>query len=285
MTFAYNVIYAQMKCVLPKGSDFEVVFTSIVFTEPYFLCKGPNNDLQVVSEGIAISINDSTAISYMLPITDGLTNAHWIDEDNLLLSCSNTIYYFSNDRRTLLPIAHIDEGEVVFKMGNKKLYYYEKGENYLYCLKFNDKSITPTEFVFGEEICSLAIDENDDCIIASMDKLYALIDDKELFPLEKSKYKINSIEIGNNGEIYYGTREGTYYLDSNFNKIRIIDKGANYLICHNDNLYIIFNDDSAGRITNISNYKNLLNEAKQKKQETNSQTNKPSKQQRKKRRR
>lgn len=282
--FINNRAQAQISSLFPDESTYDKVFSSTTFDEPYFLCLGPKGELQVVSEGIAVCINDSTATSYILPLTEGLTNAHWIDENNVLLSSGNTIYFFNINDGYLRPVAHVDSGEVAFKMGKSKLYYYNAGSKIINSITFNDTSISPISFVVDNEISSLAIDEEDNCILATGNKIFAITEDLELFPIWKSKKDILSIEIGQNGELYYGTIDGIFYLDNKYNNFKILDKGAKQIVCHEDNLYMVFCDKSTARISNISNLSTVIKEVTQNKRNDKTNDKKTTKQTKSKRR-
>lgn len=222
------------------GMDVRYMFRELVDDQPVLVA------LNFISP-----LDDSLHTTARLPFDMSISDIHWI-EGECFFSSDSTIYY-SEMNGTVHPI--IKTGKMIrsFIMANESILFpedsllieYTYGANELNCIVNAHQSIS----------CLYAIEpavfysSGSDVVMLYENTAYHIFDAQEF---------ITSFVVHQNGDLFIGTLTGLSYLNPEYEIVRITNKPVSELELIDDVLYVIFDDNSSVKITNVSNYRSTI---------------------------
>ena len=242
----------DVKCLLPEGTQFELLIKSGQLESPYHLCIGPRHELYLVTGTVCMDVLDEKGTLFAFPPSFNVTELSWIDSGDCLFSDSSSVYYRNEECDTVLTLFSTEMDNIHFKPSKYGIYYYDsKGQE----LRFFSypRAEVKTICKFPTTISCIAV-LDDKCFIAYGGNVCMISKNEEYVSLFKNRTPVTSLVIGNEGDLFYGTSDGLFYYDGEECQYPIINKGVQELLIDGDYLYIIFNDRSSARIVGVSTY-------------------------------
>lgn len=249
-------LFAQnINILLPEGTKIDVLAKTGEFTKPNSLRIGPNGQLYIITDGVCINyfMPNSTVLAF--PSEFYLSDIYWLDGGDCLFSDSSSVYYRVEANDSVFRILHTDMKSLCFKPSHKGIYFYKSGGTGLYFFSYTDTT--------AKKICDFAspitdIDVlADNCFVAFGNAVGVIIDNMNYLSLFKIGTLVNSITVNADGILFYGTNEGLFYYDDAEHQFQIGDLGVRELLSYNDDLYVVFLDNSSACIHGVTAYSDI----------------------------
>ena len=242
--------------LLPNGSKcIEIInVDSIAFKEAYMFRELVNNRPVLIAHNYLTVLDDSLASPMPLLAAYDITDIHWND-GQCFFSSDSTIFYSENTGR-IHPIICLDgeinsfnvsESRIIFPLDSLLLEY-----------RFGDNEVTCIANI--HETISCVHDIESVLFFASGRDLY-LSNEDQIYRIYESKEPISSFAVHPSGGIFLGTQKGVSYLTPDYQLLEIVSTPAKDLSIIGDDLYIIFEDNSSVKITDVSNYQHLVEDS------------------------
>lgn len=237
----------SLSILLPNSSEYIVLIPSGLDTSQFIIRDFYEGHGLVVSGFYYMLFEDSVPQYYHFPFECQYTDIAWYRGNCYIAKDSLLIYVEDNGKEHII----LRTDGVIKKIFPTQDGIYFAGDSILSFFRFSIAEAEPiTQFKacihdiypLDENICFVAVESN----IIQINK-------GEAFRVHSDSLKINSIEITPKG-LFFATDNYVCYLSSNGYSFPIVEQGARQLIRLEDNLYIIYNDNSCAIITNISNY-------------------------------
>ena len=182
----------------------------------------------------------------------------WIDNGDCIFSDASSIYYINEECYSVMKLVNtnIQEG-FRFVASNYGVYYYAHEGEELFFYSFPRMQVLKVG-QFSDKISDV-MTLGDMCFVCYGGNLGLIIPGEEQQTLFETSTTLHCIAMGNDGTIFYGTDEGLFYFDDQQRQYQIATQGVNDLLAAKDDLYIIFQDGSSGRIRGVSSYQKMTN--------------------------
>lgn len=170
--------------------------------------------------------------------------------DVMFISSENTLYYKSSDKSIELFLSVENARAVDFEMDwPNGVYCVEKGDSIVRFWDFASDSLMVSANI-GAEISQISICQ--DGLIAAYDDEIAKIERRTIIPLTKAEGHINCFALLDEGAIIYGTDAELVFQDGNRVSIVLADIGVSSMLLLNNQLFVVFIDNSSIVVDNIS---------------------------------
>lgn len=250
-----SILGNDIKCIIPDGARLEVLSGVGQITDPYHYRLGPQKELYLMSKSICLNYFDKNGQTYAFPPSFNVTDIIWTESGDCFFSDSSSIYYRNNECDSVLMLVNTDMHNIRFSASHYGIYYYDSNGTDLWFFSF-PRAESMIVCRFPNSISDIKV-LDDMCFIANEGRVGIIRRNQEYSSLFKISALISSIAISEDGALFYGTKSGLFYYDSENRQYPIANKGVQELLVDGDNLYIIFSDWSSARLEGISAYKGI----------------------------
>ena len=250
-----NARKSDVSFLIPSGSEcIEIVnVNSMALKDPYMFRELVNNHPVLIANNYMTVLDDTLASPMPLPLAYEISDIHWLD-GQCFFSSDSTVFYGDNNGG-IHPILCLDRKINSFQVSESRI-------------------IVPVdslllEYQFGaEEITCIAnihqtisrANEIEDALFFSSGKNLYLLDEDQIYHIYEGTEPISSFVVHSCGGIFLGTEKGLSFLMPDYKLFEIVSAAIKDLTIIGDDLFIIFEDNSSVKITNISNYQRQIEE-------------------------
>lgn len=257
--FLPSFVFAQKpegenNCIIPTNSFIDWIIPANTIDSLYSFCIIPNDGVFLFSKGECINPFRETTNFISFPKEYNINEIIWISSDECIFSSSTSLVFCNVTTGEYTILMTTDKSDIHFCLGKSGVLYYHEGNNILYKLSYKDFQ-TSILYEFNSIIHDIKSD-GDNCFIAYENKIAKLSEENLLIPIINIKENINTLEIGYDEMVFFGTDRFLYFYDNNAT-IPIIKNGVKDILINSDSLYVIFNDNSAAVISHFSDYHSL----------------------------
>ena len=250
--FAQNIDF-----LLPEGTKFDVLAKTGEFAKPNSLRIGPNGQLYIITDGICVNYFMPKSTILAFPSEFYMSDIYWLDGGDCLFSDSTSVYYRVEANDSVFRILHTDMKSLCFKPSRKGIYFYKSGGTELHFLSYAN-SVAKKICDFASQITDIEV-LADNCFVAFGNTVGVIIDNMNYLSLFKIGTSVNSIAVNADGILFYGTNEGLFYYDDAERQFQIGNLGVRELLSYNDDLYVVFLDNSSACIHGVTAYSDITN--------------------------
>lgn len=250
-----NARKKDISFLLPKESKcIEIInVDSIAFKDVYKFRELVYNHPVLIAHNFMTVLDDSLASPMPLPSAYDITDIRWND-GLCFFSSDSTVFYGDNNGR-IHPIIcldgeinsfHVSESRIIVPLDSLLLEY-----------RFGDEDVSCIANVHKTISC---VHDIESAIFFSTGREIYLHSEEQIYRIYEAKEPISSFAVHSSGGIFLGTQKGVSYLTPDYKLLEIVSTPAKDLSIIGDDLYIIFEDNSSVKITDISNYQHLIEE-------------------------
>lgn len=242
--------------LLPKESKcIEIInVDSIAFKEAYMFRELVNNRPVLIAHNYMTVLDDSLASPMPLPTEYEITDICWND-GLCFFSADSTVFYGDNNGR-IHPIIcldgeihsfHVSESRIIVPLDSLLLEY-----------RFGDEEVTCIANIHKSISC---VNDIESVLFFSSGRDLYLYNEGQLYRIYEAKEPVSSFAVHPSGGIFLGTQKGVSYLTPDYQLLEIVSPPAKDISIIGDDLYIIFDDNSSVKITDVSNYQHLVEDS------------------------
>lgn len=239
---------------LPEGCEcLQLIDGQNTLPDVNYLYRDISNGTGVILlHNLAFILGDNDLdAAVLMPWDRPITDARWYDGD-CFFACDSTIYHCDS-----LGIAQ----EIIMAESPITSFdVYDKGivfsiDSFIGFYSFLSFKVEP---LFHAEASVLDVECLGENVLFSSGKEVFAIGAGEIHPLLAADSSIISFAPHYSGSLFIGTENEVFYINPERQKVTLFKTGARDITLIDDDLFVIFQDNSSIKITNVSNYGILL---------------------------
>lgn len=246
---------SDVSFLIPSGSEcIEIVnVNSMALKDPYMFRELVNNHPVLIANNYMTVLDDTLASPMPLPLAYDISDIHWLD-GQCFFSSDSTVFYGDNNGG-IHPILCLDRKINSFQVSESRIIV--PADSLLLEYQFGDEKVTCIANI--HQTISCAYDTEDAPFFSSGENLY-LLNEGQIYHIYEGSEPISSFVVHSSGGIFLGTEKGLSYLMPDYKFMEIVSVPVKELSIIGDDLFIIFEDNSSVKITDISNYQHHIEE-------------------------
>ena len=238
--------------LLPNGAEYVELFPVGLDTSQYFIRSMYSENGLVLSGQYFMSFDDSVPQYYRLPFNTQYTDIAWYN-GNCFAARDSLLIYIEDDGK--------EHNILRTDMSIKKIYpiqngIYFAGDSSIHFYRFSIAEGEPVS-LFKRTIEDIRPINEHTCF-AAVGNSILLLNDGNTYKVYADSANIRSIDVANDGSLFYATDMAVNYLNPNGLITPIVNKGARQVKIIGNDLFIIHSDNSCFIITNIDLYSHLI---------------------------
>jgi len=247
-----KVCNEELYFFIPDGSEcFSLVESDSLKNETRYHYRNiGNNRVAAIVDQYLINLTDTSSHTFHIPFDGTISDIKWKDGE-CFFSSDSTLYHMDGNA-AIRPII-IADGEIThIELCNDGIAFVK--DSLLAYFSFHDKKV---ETILHAGSVITGIKTNEQSFLFSAGNDIFIYDAGQTYRVYSAESGIMSFDINSNGIIFYSTNEAVIFITPDLEMNKIVNKAASEITVIDNNIYIIFTDNSSCMITNATLFDNL----------------------------
>lgn len=247
-----KVCNEELYFFIPDGSEcFSLVESDSLKNETRYHYRNiGNNRVAAIVDQYLINLTDASSPTLHIPFNGSISDIKW--KDGECFFSSDSILYHMDGNAMIRPIIIADDEITHIELCNDGIAFVR--DSLLAYFSFHNKKV---ETILHADSIITGIKTDEESILFSVDNDIFVYDTGQTYKVYSAESVIMSFDIHSNGIIFYSTNDAVMFITPDLIRNKIVNKAASEITVIDNNIYIIFTDNSSCMITNATLFDNL----------------------------